>query len=124
MNEIDREANVFYCPRAKSSMTPCIVSDGRLAEADDGSCVACGVYGAEELKDLVPKYVSTKDELAALRDECDRAVRSLGVFLNGAEINEWWLHIYHSADAMSFKADSFAPGDFDYLRQLIESEEG
>jgi hypothetical protein len=23
MNEIDRKANVFYCPRAKSSMTPC-----------------------------------------------------------------------------------------------------
>ena len=82
-------------------------------------------------REATDPYIEMRDardnlmaQLAALRDERDRAVRSLGVFLNGAEINEWWLHIYHSADAMSFKADSFAPGDFDYLRQLIESEEG
>ena len=82
----------------------------------------------DRLKGIVRDYCEPKEgwrhAIATLRDERDRAVRSLGVFLNGAEINEWWLHIYHSADAMSFKADSFAPGDFDYLRQLIESEEG
>lgn len=57
------DERVFYCPRAKSDMTPCVGKDGRLAEADDGACVACGVFAADELKSLVPRYVDQKEAL-------------------------------------------------------------
>lgn len=30
------------CPHKKSSMTPCVVTDGKSAEADDRHCVGCG----------------------------------------------------------------------------------
>ena len=32
----------IQCPRAKSNMTPCVVTDGMCAFADDGACVGCG----------------------------------------------------------------------------------
>lgn len=45
------------CPRAKSAMTPCVARDGRLACADDGLCVGCGVHPADELRVVVKRYV-------------------------------------------------------------------
>lgn len=36
------DPNHVGCPRAASDMTPCIARDGRLALADDDTCVGCG----------------------------------------------------------------------------------
>lgn len=36
-------ATVATCPRKRSDMTPCVVTDGENARADDGVCVGCGV---------------------------------------------------------------------------------
>jgi hypothetical protein len=44
----DKPRNIFYspisdnCQYKKSFMTPCVITDGHLAEADDRHCVGCG----------------------------------------------------------------------------------
>ena len=61
-------------------------------------------------------------QLATLRDERDRAVRILRMVTYqfdralGKDFVE-----FHSGE---FEESMFVPGDFDYLRQLIEGEEG
>ena len=60
-------------------------------------------------------------QLAALRDERDRAVRCLRVILGEGSISPNKGRMYVPQD--DFPASQFG-GDFDYLRQLIESEEG
>ena len=63
-------------------------------------------------------------QLAALRDERDRAVRVIQVLMGGGNHDmmddeefgaSFWIDD-------SFNELDFDPGDFDYLRQLIESE--
>ena len=79
------------------------------------NCSVCDAEATEAARDA---------QLAALRDERDRAVRVLKVVASGAEKNTenygldlrgWNVTAYDFEDV---------PGDFDYLRQLIESEEG
>ena len=54
--------DIISCPRAKSDMTPCVVRDGRVACANDGFCVGCGIDPADELKLLAERYVALKDD--------------------------------------------------------------
>jgi hypothetical protein len=57
--------------------------------------------------------------IAALRDERDRAVRCLREIMGWADWGDYAFAMHEYLDA-----ENFAPGDFDWLRQLIESEEG
>ncbi len=58
---------MIECPRARSSMTPCVARDGRLA-LDDGcdlprrerQCVGCGGDPRELLRDLGDRYAPAK----------------------------------------------------------------
>jgi hypothetical protein len=46
----------IFCPRAQSSMTPCIARDGRLALADSNVCVGCAEKPSELISDLAERY--------------------------------------------------------------------
>ena len=46
------------CPRARSSMTPCVAKDGSCAAADDGTCVGCGQLCREILSAELTKRVT------------------------------------------------------------------
>ena len=50
------DRNKVVCPREKSSMTPCVARDGRLAVADSGVCVGCGRDPRVLLKDHREKH--------------------------------------------------------------------
>jgi len=65
---------------------------------------------------------TTEAQLAALRDERDRAVRVLKVLLSAFRLLAADDPDGIEADCLFYK-ESFG-ADFDYLRQLIESEEG
>jgi hypothetical protein len=64
MSDTERERIEVDCPRAKTSMTPCVARDGKSACADDGVCVGCGYHPANLLKELVIKYVKLLDEIS------------------------------------------------------------
>ena len=103
MNEIDREAL-----RAKH---------GRHESWTRG-CGFCRTIFPCDVQLLIE---STDAQLAALRDERDRAVRCLRVILGEGSISPNKGRMYVPQD--DFPASQFG-GDSDYLRQLIESEEG
>lgn len=75
------------CPRAKTSETPCIARDGRLALADD-KCVGCGSRPSALLKELrlagVVQYPDQPQPTAAaekLRDVVREATEPLLKYL-------------------------------------------
>lgn len=73
------------CPRAKSSMTPCMARDGHTALADDGRCVGCPIddrpYPFEELSRLSELFGRRVDYRGYRgrkgRDEAADALRDL-----------------------------------------------
>lgn len=48
----DSDPGWVGCPRAKSSESPCIARDGKVALADDGACVMCNTRPGFLLKQL------------------------------------------------------------------------
>jgi len=91
MNEIDREAR-NHCDH-------------------DWACHKCNAT-------LQYQSVEPDAQLAALRDERDRARRTLKTVMFRAIVD------LDNPRCLKVLREDFAPGDFDYLRQLIESEEG
>lgn len=119
MNEIDREAKTTFKEIVERTPMPDAIRDGR-----DGSILPTyGIWLSEIDKQVTAIFNSSEAQLAALRDERDRVVRVLKVMAVDCEINEWWFHLAERHEG-SFSARLFAPDDFDWLRHLIESEEG
>ena len=93
MNEIDRGNHGGWCDLHYWSMP----------------CPVCARTDSNPEANNEPSEVNTlRAQLAALRDERDRAVR----LIKNALKSEYWANIEQE------------PGDFAWLRQLIESEEG
>ena len=86
--------------------------DGEEWFHKDDETVACDAW--EVAPDLYEEVQTVRAQLAALRDERDRAVRVLkaGFPLVNESSRKAWLDL------------GITPADFDYLRQLIESEDG
>jgi hypothetical protein len=51
----------IHCPRAKTSMTPCIARDGALALATTGDCVSCRIHPRTALTELAQRYPAAAD---------------------------------------------------------------
>src|ERR1017187_6120851 len=77
------------CPRAKSSMTPCVLRNGSTALADNGKCVGCGWTSADAIPNEIVPFEAQKVTIQELQAENSRLKPIID---QAGELSTGWKH--------------------------------